>query len=67
TDVGDTIAYSFTITNTGNVPLADVGVNDPKVGTVTCDVTTLAPGEVAICTAAPYVITQADVDAGGVE
>ncbi|MCK2025729.1 DUF11 domain-containing protein [Microbacterium sp. SSW1-47] len=67
TDVGDTIAYSFTITNTGNVPLADVGVNDPKVGTVTCDVTTLAPGEVATCTAAPYVITQADVDAGGVE
>ncbi|UPL10575.1 DUF7507 domain-containing protein [Microbacterium sufflavum] len=67
TDAGDTIAYSFTITNTGNVPLADVGVNDPKVGTVTCDVTTLAPGEVATCTAAPYVITQADVDAGGVE
>ncbi|MFD6816382.1 hypothetical protein ACFWCH_05675 [Microbacterium sp. NPDC060132] len=67
TDVGDTIAYSFTVTNTGNVPLADVGVNDPKVGTVTCDVTTLAPGEVATCTAAPYTITQADVDAGGVE
>ncbi|MCT1478138.1 DUF11 domain-containing protein [Microbacterium sp. p3-SID336] len=67
TDVGDTIAYTFTVTNTGNVPLADITVDDPKVGAVTCDVTTLAPGEVAACTAEPYVITQADVDNGSVD
>ncbi len=67
TDLGDTIAYTFTVTNTGNVPLADVAVDDPKVGAVTCDVTTLAPGAVATCAAAPYVITQADVDNGSVD
>ncbi|EED6225790.1 DUF11 domain-containing protein, partial [Salmonella enterica subsp. enterica serovar Haifa] len=67
TDAGDTIAYTFTVTNTGNVPLEDITVDDPKVGAVTCDVTTLAPGEAANCTAEPYAITQADVDAGSAD
>jgi len=66
-DAGDTIAYTFTVTNTGNVPVADVTVTDPKLGPVTCDMTSLAPGEVASCTAAPYTITQAEADAGSVE
>ncbi|MCW2858229.1 MAG: hypothetical protein JWR52_3844, partial [Marmoricola sp.] len=68
TDVGDTIAYSFTLTNTGTVTLTSVGVTDPKAGSVTCPVTTLAPGGSTTCTAdSPYVITQADVDAGTVD
>ncbi|WGM19959.1 hypothetical protein QEH68_18335 [Paenarthrobacter sp. OM7] len=67
TDAGDTIAYTFTVTNNGNVPLHDVKVNDPKIGAVTCKATTLAVGETIDCAAdAPYVITQGEVDGGNV-
>ncbi len=63
---GDTVTYSFTVTNTGNVTLTDVAVSDPLTGgDVTLDVTTLAPGDVATGTAT-YTLTQADVDAGSV-
>ena len=62
-DVGDTIAYTFLVTNTGNVTLTSVGVTDPKVGTVSCPLTTLAPGASTTCTAT-YALTQADVNAG---
>ena len=65
-DPGDTIAYSFVVTNTGNVTLSSVAVSDPKVGTVSCPVTTLAPGASVTCTAT-YTLTQADVDAGTVD
>ncbi|CUR55154.1 putative Conserved repeat domain protein [metagenome] len=65
-DAGDTIAYSFLVTNTGSVTLSALGVDDPKVGAVTCPVTTLAPGDSTTCTAT-YAITQPDVDAGSVD
>nr|WP_246292706.1 DUF11 domain-containing protein [Naumannella cuiyingiana] len=66
---GDTVAvdqvinYTFTITNTGNVTLTDLAVDDPKVGAVTCDPTLVGPGASVACTAS-YTVTQADVDAG---
>ena len=63
--LGDTINYTFLVTNTGNVTLHDVGVTDPKVGTVTCPATTLAPQAQTTCTAS-YTVTQADLDAGEV-
>ena len=63
--VGATIAYSFLVTNTGNVTLSSIAVSDPKVGAVSCPVTTLAPGVPTTCTAT-YTLTQADVDAGTV-
>ncbi|MER5268828.1 WD40 repeat domain-containing protein [Actinosynnema sp. NPDC002837] len=67
TDAGDTISYAFTVTNTGNVTLSPVSVSDPKVGPVTCAVTSLAVGASTTCTAEPYRLTQADVDAGKVD
>jgi uncharacterized repeat protein (TIGR01451 family) len=67
TDAGDTIAYTFTVTDTGNVPMTEVAVNDTKAGAVTCPQTTLLPAATETCTANnPYVITAADVTAGGV-
>jgi archaellum component FlaG (FlaF/FlaG flagellin family) len=63
--VGATIAYSFLVKNTGNVTLTSVGVTDPKVGTVSCPVSSLAPGATTTCTKT-YTLTQADVDAGSV-
>jgi uncharacterized repeat protein (TIGR01451 family) len=64
-DAGDRIAFTFKVTNTGNVNLTGVGITDPKVPSITCVPTTLSAGAVANCTsAAPYTITQLDLDAG---
>ncbi len=65
-DAGDTIAYDFVVTNTGTVTLTGIAIADPKVGSVTCDPTTLAPDESVTC-ATTYTVTQADVDAGSVD
>ena len=64
-NAGETLTYSFLVTNTGNVTLSSVAINDPLPGlsAVTCPVTMLAPAEATTCTAR-YVVTQADVDAG---
>lgn len=64
----DTITYTFTAENTGNVTLTDVTLADelPGLEWVTGpNVGTLAPGESATGTAT-YVVTQADIDNGGV-
>ncbi|MDP9904650.1 beta strand repeat-containing protein [Arthrobacter bambusae] len=68
---GDVVSYSFAVTNTGNVTLSNVGVNETAfsgtgtVSAVSCPVTVLAPGASTTCTAS-YTVTQADVDAGSV-
>ncbi|MGV6829897.1 MAG: DUF7507 domain-containing protein, partial [Flavobacteriales bacterium] len=63
-NVGETISYVFTVTNTGNVSLTDVTVTDPSV-TVTGGPIDLAVGEVDTTTfTGSYTITQADIDAG---
>ncbi|WP_258071917.1 DUF7507 domain-containing protein [Clavibacter michiganensis] len=63
-DVGETIAYSFTARNTGNVSLQSVAVTDPRVTGITPANATLAPGASAVFTAAAYTVTQADLQAG---
>jgi uncharacterized repeat protein (TIGR01451 family) len=62
---GQTLHYTFTVTNTGNVTLNNVAVadNGPGSPTVTCPGTTLAPGASFVCTAT-YTTTAADVAAG---
>ncbi|WP_428963116.1 DUF7507 domain-containing protein [Micromonospora fluostatini] len=64
---GDEIFYTYRVTNTGNVSISNVAVNDPTAGQVVCDRTTLAPGTSTDCHAVnPYVVTEADVKAGKV-
>ena len=66
TKVGDTITYSFLVTNSGNVTITSFVVTDPHVGlsAINCGApVSLAPGATHTCTAT-YVVTQADVDAG---
>ncbi|WP_035098771.1 DUF11 domain-containing protein [Devosia sp. LC5] len=63
-DLGETINYSFLVTNTGNVPMTNVSVNDPLV-TVNQGPQTLAPGGSFTFTAS-YTPSQADIDAGQV-
>ncbi|WP_418152373.1 hypothetical protein AB8615_10925 [Litorimonas sp. RW-G-Af-16] len=70
--VGDTLSYTYTVTNTGNVLIANLVVTDDLIPSVTCNVssigngdTNLDPLEVAVCTGT-YTVTQADLDAGSV-
>ncbi|WP_175485915.1 DUF11 domain-containing protein [Lysobacter sp. yr284] len=66
-DVGDTVAYTFEVTNTGNVTLTDVNVTDPLLPNLACTSVTLTPGETQTltCTAGNvYTLTQADVNDG---
>jgi len=64
-DAGDTIAYTFTVTNAGTTTLTGISVSDPRLtGDVVCDTTELAPGESTICEGEPAVLSQAEVDAG---
>ncbi|WP_167574186.1 DUF7507 domain-containing protein [Kitasatospora cheerisanensis] len=63
--VGDTVNYTYTVTNTGTAVLSNVTVTDDHVATVTCDTTTLNPGQSTLCHGS-YVVTAADVTAGHV-
>ncbi|WP_423920222.1 beta strand repeat-containing protein [Frigoribacterium sp. 2-23] len=66
--VGDTVEYTFVLSNTGTVTLTDVAVADPLPGLSTIAYAggrTLAPNSTVVATAT-YVLTQADVDAGSV-
>lgn len=56
---GDTIVYTYTVTNTGSTTLVDVEVSDDIIGPITLQSTTLAPGE-STTGFATYVVTAAD-------
>jgi len=66
---GDTITYTYAVTNTGNVSMTNIMVSDVHSGTGTlgaitpANVSSLAVGE-TVNFMASYVVTQADIDAG---
>ena len=63
---GSTIGYSFLVSNTGNVTLTGIAINDALLdAAAVCPVTTLAPGASTTCTGT-HTITQAEVNAGTV-
>ena len=67
TDAGDTILYTYTVTNSGPVTLTNLGVTTGLGLTVTCPTASLAPGASATCTVSgPHTITPAEVAAGTV-
>ncbi|RLP83994.1 DUF11 domain-containing protein [Mycetocola lacteus] len=69
--LGDTATYAFTVTNTGQIPLDSLAIEETNfsgsgtLSAVTCPTTTLAPGASTNCQAT-YTVTQADVDAARV-
>ncbi len=62
--IGQSVGYSYRVTNTGGSALANVAVTDNRVATVTCPTTTLAPAAFTDCTGA-YAIRQQDIAADG--
>ncbi len=72
--VGETVSYSFSMTNIGNVTLKDVKPREGAfsgagpLSAVSCPASakSLAPAASASCTAT-YVVTQADVDRGSLD
>lgn len=71
TTVGTTIDYTFTVTNTGNVTIDDIAIDERgftgsgSMSAITCDATTLAPTAVTTCHAT-YSVTQEDLDRGAI-
>ncbi|MFE7558625.1 CARDB domain-containing protein, partial [Kitasatospora sp. NPDC057500] len=64
-NVGDTVTYTYTVTNTGTAVVNSLTVADDRVSPITCAATTLAVGESTTCTGS-YVVTTADAVAGSV-
>jgi hypothetical protein len=67
--LGEVIAYTFAVTNTGPTVLTNIAVTDPMVGLVITGSPISALGVGTATSTAitgTYTITQADIDAGGV-
>lgn len=60
---GDQVPYEFVVTNSGDVPITSLDVDDPVVGPVSCPVRELDVGQSVTCTAT-YTVTAADVARG---
>ncbi|WP_374900932.1 DUF7507 domain-containing protein, partial [Brucella endophytica] len=70
-DPGETVSYSFRVTNIGAVTLDNVMVDDPKLTVVGVTIVegpqTLAPGASFVFTATEYTPVQGEIDAGEVK
>jgi outer membrane autotransporter protein len=60
--IGQTITFTYTVTNSGTVSVTGVSVTDSKVSPIGCAATTLAAGASTTCTGT-YTTTAADVNA----
>jgi uncharacterized repeat protein (TIGR01451 family) len=56
----ETIKYTYTVTNTGNVTISDLSLVDSNLGTITLSPTSLEPGE-SISAEYDYEVTVADL------
>ena len=66
-DPGDTVSYSFTVTNTGNVGLGGITVSDPLVSVSGGPVSLVAGASDSTSFTATHVLTAADTTRGYVE
>ena len=64
-DAGDTLTYAFVVTNTGNVPLDGITLDDPLLDLTAapCPSGPLASGASRTCPPATYVLTEVDLGA----
>jgi len=58
--LGDTITYTFQITNDGDFPITDIQLTDDKLGSITLNSSTLQPGGKATATAS-YSVDESDL------
>ena len=62
---GDSVEYTYHVTNAGDTTVTGVHVVDDKVSGITCEDGTLTPGASTTCTGT-YTVTEADAKAGHV-
>jgi CshA-type fibril repeat protein len=55
---GDTIVYDFNVTNTGNVPITNILLNDVRIGVTDMEVGDLAVGESREVNATYYIVDE---------
>jgi uncharacterized repeat protein (TIGR01451 family) len=67
-DAGETLVYSFTVTNLGNVTLTNVTVADERDGVVLSGnpIASLAPGASSTAIKGRYPLKQADINSGSI-
>lgn len=62
---GETISYTFTVENTGNLTLSNIAISDPDLTVIGGPLASMAPGDSdSTSFTGTYTITQADIDAG---
>ncbi|KQO61357.1 DUF7507 domain-containing protein [Curtobacterium sp. Leaf261] len=64
TNAGDTVVWSGTVENTGNVRLRDLALQLDPSTTITCDPSTVDAGASRVCRSQAVRITQADMERG---
>jgi plastocyanin len=62
--VGDTITYTYTITNNGDITISDISLEDDKLGPISDNIT-LAPGGNVTATAT-YTVSEGDLEQGSI-